>query len=82
MEEGQTTIFPMAPALEHAHAYRLSEGRAALKQATGSWKPLANLWEMGWLWHRLRVVRSLLLIYRGLGASHAGDWWPGTSCVG
>ena len=39
---------------------------------------------VGWggLWHRLQVVRSHLLVYGILGASCAGYWWPGTSCVG
>ena len=31
---------------------------------------------------RLWAAKSLLLICGRLGASCAGYWWPGTSCVG
>ena len=54
-------------ASERARARRLSEGRAALAQATNSEKPLAHLGETGRFWCRLPVVRHLSCGLRASG---------------
>ena len=49
------------------HACGLSEGGAALAQATGSKKPLAHLGETGYFLCRLLVARNLLYGLRAPG---------------
>ena len=53
----------------------LPEGGVALAQAMSSEKPLATVWEIRQLWCRLQAARSLLIIYRRLGASCAPLVW-------
>ena len=55
------------PALECAHTSELSEGRAALVQATGSETPLALLRETGCFLCRLLVARHLFCGLRAPG---------------
>ena len=50
------------PAMECAHACELSEGSAALVQATGGKKPLACLGETGCFLCRLPMARHLLML--------------------